>query len=1052
MRDSFISKSRKAFYLLLIGLVIPWVASAQQKVTGKTVEKKTGNVLAGVVITEKGTTGGTTSGEDGNFSLELKTANPVLLVSFVGHLPLEINVKNRSSIDIYLEEDPKGLSDVVVIGYQNIERRKATGAIATVKGKEFENTPYPTFDAMLQGRVAGLTVLSVSGEPGANNIVNIRGSSSVNPNVASAPLYVIDGIVFDLNDSRATYGNSNPLAAINPNDIESIDVLKDASAAAIYGARAANGVIIVKTKKPKGGKPQIRVGSYFGISAKPAMKPIIVGAAERRMKMDLLRTQGTYERNLLLSQFLTDSLNPAFNNNTDWQGLFLQSAMISNVDANISAATETFSYRLSFNRYTEEGVMIGYDFQRITPRFFLSAKPTKNLEITTDLFMGFVKSTHGSGDGSKYPFNTWGFPSSFWQSTEIDKQIYTGRYDKLRDDDRQTNFNGNTRIMYNLSKSLLFTSSLSYNVGMSRRDYLRPAIINNGRSDAINQVRQNRRWEIENYVTYSKTLNDAHNITALVGQGAEEAVNQGTDARGNGITIDAIKTIAGVPAGPNLTASSYVEERSRLSYFARVGYDYKDKYLIQLNYRRDGSSRYGKDNRWGSFPSVSLGWAISEEAFFEPLANVVPFLKFRGSYGVTGQDPGGYYAQYLTLTTNASYLGSSLGAGATGNITTYNGVTAVTPNYGTMEGPQSAASRNITWETSPQYNVGIDANLLKDRVTVAFDWYVRDSKSKVFSVALPVTSGFSQINNNYVDLRNTGFEININTTNLNPRGAFQWRTNFNFANNKNYVTRLPQGGRDFLFGPPWLQRSLTVGQPLFNFKVWDVDGVYSRIEDVPVDPLTGDRMRWACRTCPMFQAGDPARRDLNGDYIIDDLDKINAGNPYPKIVGGITNSFSYKSFTLDVLATFIKGRNLWNGFLSDKLQDAVGDVYQNWGRVSGPASNFGGITFWQKPGDDAEYPKLINNEVDKWHIAQSTLVEDASFFRVKNIRLGYSLPSTLTNRFKIRSVRLFGMLDNVLVISNATVPDPEAVQTDGYSSGNDYPIPKKWTFGLDINF
>src|SRR5688572_5769649 len=290
MRDSFIIKSRKAFYLLLISLVIPWVASAQQKVTGKTVEKKTGNVLAGVVVTEKGTTGGTTSGEDGNFSLELKTANPVLLVSFVGHLPLEINVKNRSRIDIYLEEDPKGLSDVVVIGYQNIERRKATGAIATVKGKEFENTPYPTFDAMLQGRVAGLTVLSVSGEPGANNIVNIRGSSSVNPNAVSAPLYVIDGIVFDLNDARATYGNSNPLAAINPNDIESIDVLKDASASAIYGARAANGVIIVKTKKPKAGKAQIRVGSYVGISAKPAMKPIIAGAAERRMKMDLLKT------------------------------------------------------------------------------------------------------------------------------------------------------------------------------------------------------------------------------------------------------------------------------------------------------------------------------------------------------------------------------------------------------------------------------------------------------------------------------------------------------------------------------------------------------------------------------------------------------------------------------------------------------------------------------------------------------------------------------------------------------------------------------------------
>ena len=1038
------------YCLLLVFTLCTAICFAQVKITGKVLDKES-KPVAGATVHIKNTSISTATDENGSFSLNGSSSNVTLEVSFVGFEQKEIKVNSQKTIVINLEQIEKALDDVVVIGYQQMERRKTTGAVASVKGKDFENTPYATFDAMLQGRVSGLTVLSVSGEPGANNIVNVRGSTSVDPEMVSAPLYVIDGIVFDLNDVQATYGNNNPLSAINPNDIETIDVLKDASASAIYGARAANGVIIIKTKRPAKGKPQVRVSSYYGISDKPAMKPMIVGAAERRMKMDILKEVGTYANNLNLSLYLTDSLNPAFNNNTDWQGLFLQSASVHNIDASVAGAGDYFSYRLSMNRFAEEGVMVGYDYQRINPRLSITVKPNKNLEVTTDIFMGFVKAKHGSGDGSRYPFATWGFPSSFWQINETDKQIYTGRYDKLRDDDRQTSFNGNSKILLTLHKGLLFTSSFSYNMGNNRRDYLRPAIINNGRNDAQSWSNQSRRWELENYLSYTTNLKDKHNFTVLVGQGMEEAVNNNFYARGNGV-LDAVQTIYGVPAGSGLTANSTVQERSRLSFFGRFGYDYKGKYLMQANYRRDASSRYGKNNRWAQFPSISAGWIVSEERFFKPLEKVISMFKVRGSYGVTGLDPGNYYAQYLTLTTDGDYDGSSLGAGAIGDITTYNAVTLVTPRYGTMRSPTVASAQNIGWESSPQVNVGFDANLFKGRISLTFDWYVRDSKNKVFNVALPVTSGYSQISDNYVDVRNTGFEINFNTNNLSKKSKIQWRTNLNLAFNENYVLKLPQGGRDFAFGPAFLQTILTVGEPLFNFKVWDVLGIYSTRADVPIDPSTGDRLRWRSRTGAMFDEGDVARRDLNGDFIIDDLDRVNKGNPFPKITGGMNHSLSYKSFTLDVLSTFIQGRSLWNGFLSDKMQDAVGTVYEKWGRVSGPASDLGNLSIWRRPGDIAQYPGYITDLTSKWHISQSHLVEDASFFRIKNIRLGYILSPRVTQRIKMTRVRFWAMLDNVWVYSNATVPDPEAVGIDGYSSGNDYPIPKKVTLGVEFNF
>ncbi|GGH26586.1 SusC/RagA family TonB-linked outer membrane protein [Sphingobacterium alkalisoli] len=1054
MKKMYLLKILNVFLIFLVFCQHDLIAQSVV-ITGK-VSSSQGNPLSGVTIKEKGGTGVTSTKEGGHFTISISGLGKSLVFTSVGYITKEVAISSSNEVSVILDENSSDMDEVVIIGYQNIQRRKTTGAISTVKGKDFENTPYATFDAMLQGRVAGLAVMSTSGEPGTNNIVNIRGSSNLGlaNNVISAPLYVIDNIIYDVNDFGSAYG-ANPLQSINPNDIESVDILKDASASAIYGARAANGVIIVKTKRPSTGKPEVRVSAYAGIADMPAMKPIQVGAAERRLKMNMLYVGGQDQwfANNQISMMLTDSLNPAFNNNTDWQGLFLRSAQINNINASVGSSSDRFTYRFSAQRYYEEGVMIGYENDNITPRLLLQVRPTDNVEIETNLFAGITRAKHGSGEGvygSKYPFTTWGFPSSFWQITDVEEGVYTGRYDDLMDNDRTTSINGNTAVTLKkvFVPELSFRTQFSYNINNNTRDLFQPALItSNRRNWARSWVYQNQRWELESFFNYNKTLKEIHNISGVLGYGMEQNNTNNRYLSGYSDNSSVVKSISGISSGSDLYGWSDLQERARVSVFGRLSYDYKGKYLVSGSYRQDASSRYSRDNRWGIFPAISAGWILTEERFFEPLKSVVSFLKFRSSYGLTGLDPGSYYAQYMTLGFNGNYEGARLDNGDNVAINTYNGVGVTYPNYG---GAASASS--IKWERTPQFNIGFDANFIKDRINVTADYYIRNSQAMVFESQAPLTTGFSALTNNFVDIRNSGVELTINTFNLRPESAFQWNTNFNIAFNKNMVTKLPNGGREFRTGPPWMERTLNVGQPLFPFQVWKVDGVFATDADVPIDPLTGNRLRNGL-TGQYYKAGDPAPQDINDDYIIDYQDKVSMGDPNPKVTGGFTNFFSYKGFTLQVLITFIQGRSLWNGYLSDRLQDAgSASLFSTWGSNSAIAGDFNVSDFWLRPGDQARYPNLFSNTVENWHIAQDYFVENASFVRLKNIQFGYSLPQSLASKLKLRSLRVFGMVDNLYIKSWSDTPDPEAVEPNGYSTGNGYPIPKKFTVGIDLLF
>ena len=1024
--------------ILLLSFGLPESIFAQTdlvKVTG-TVTDETNQPVPGVNVLLKGSSNiGTVTDIEGKYTLNIPK-DATLIFKFVGYKTTEVAVNGKTTVNLSIQPDVKQLEDVVVIGYQAIKREKSTAAIASVAGEKIENIPVPSVEMALQGKVAGLNVLNITGEPGAKGIVTLRGNTSIaSQDSRSTPLYVVDGIVMDEGDlGQIDLTGTNPIAGINPNDIESIDVLKDASASAIYGARAANGVIIIKTKTPKAGKPQVRLNGYYGVAMKPTMRSTLVGTAERHLKMDLIYQYLGKPGMENVNYWITDSLNPAFNNNTDWQSNVIQKARIQNYDVNVSAYGEKTSYRLSYNFYDEEGTVIGTGFTRNTASLYLNAHPYSFLNLTGNI--RFSEMSRKKTNGSINIFSTWSFPSSFFKLTDEDIENFKGNnldeLDKNLNRDLYANFQANI----DFTPYLKWTTSYSFGYSTTRNDYFIPSYRNNGNAYATSSSGSVKRWEIENYIQYLRSFKETHNLSVLFGQGAEYSYIDNLWGEGNYIASNSIQTIQGV-VSKNSNASSSIEERARLSWFARLSYDYKDKYLFSANWRMDGSSRFGKDNRWGHFPSVSAGWIITKESFF-PENQVADFIKIRGSYGITGNDPAGFYDAYRALTTNVDYRGGS-------GITSYNGSGTIAYDFGS-----AVTSRELGWEESKQMNFGLDVHFLNKRIILTGDYYIRDSESMIFNYALPVTTGYTEAKNNLVSVRNSGVELQLSLDLLPHNWDWSWTIDANIAMNKNQIKKLPNGNRSIVTGAPWMEWILTVGRPLYEITGWRSNGIYATDDDVPVDPLTGNRMTFFGTT---MQAGDIAVADQNGDYNIDYNDKVSLGNPDPKYYGGINTTVRWKGISLGVFCNYVIKRTFWNGFLSDRMN---GGVYSagGWGNVSGPALDFGGLKYYTTPGQQADLPTLIaTNHMDNRHIAHEIYTDNGSFFRVKNISRSYEFPTALVNKIKLQRLRVYGYMDNVWVFSKSkTYPDPENINTNGYANGSEYPLPHKFTLGAEITF
>jgi len=1054
MRQFYLTFCR---YLTVLMLLAAFGAAGQGvTIKGKVTSSDDRSGIPGVNVVEKGTSNGTVTDGDGNYSLNV-SSNAVVVYTFVGYTTQEIVVGGRTTLDVALEADVKALEEVVVIGYGSVEAKDVTGTLVSLKAENFNQGLVSSPEQLMQGRVAGVQITSNSGEPGAINTIRIRGTSSVLG--GNQPLYVVDGVP-QPNEEYAGPGATtgmNYLGGVNPNDIESIDVLKDASAAAIYGSRAANGVILITTKKGRVGAPRVVTSGYVGVTQRPKLRNVTLGALERRQKMEVLQQQLTYQQQQQLPYLLTDSLNPAFNGNTNWQDLFYRTGIIRNGDLSMSGGSDNSNYRFSAGYYNEDGIIKATGFKRYSMRLNLMTKALHNkLDINPIISYSRTDKARGNGQDPRYgnnynPFSlsAGSMPSSLF-ALDPDKQAaILGAYNNSLDKNIGNNFNVNLNLGYTITPHLKFSSLTGYLYNTSRRNFTRTSAQESQLGNYSYTFSDNEiNIQLSNYLTYTNSFGK-HNLSLLGGQDIQYDQYENTTASGAGGASDQIQVISGFRQS-TLTAGSDYQAYGLLSYYARLAYDYDSRYLLSFSARTDGSSRFGKNNKWGFFPSASVAWILSDEKILKN--SYFSLLKLRASLGTSGSLPSRNYLQYNLYNVNSvGFTGNDYPTEYAGS---YNSITAVTPNF-----HDGVAQKNLSWEKSMQWNIGTDMEIAQGRFGAQIDVYNKESSLQLFSVNLPVTTGYDIALTNSIGVRNSGVELLLKAYPLPKSSPVKWYTSFNISYNKNRVMSLPNAGRDLVFqNGDRFDKShiLSVGKPINTFYLYKTLGVFATDDNVPVNPFSGERFHNGNGT---YKAGDFYFADLDNDNFIDvfnsglNPDKTPIGDPNPKFTGGWTNNITWKNFTLGLFFSFTFKRDVLNLFKADQFSNSTaGNANGNFAQYSIP--NLDKLNIWRKPGDKAEFAKYdLGTYLYYYTSAQSFFLTKGDYFRLKSLSLTYQLPGDMLHKIGIERLKVFGVADNLLKWQRSKdLPDAENVNAYGEYDGAGYPIPKKFTLGLEVQF
>jgi TonB-linked SusC/RagA family outer membrane protein len=1003
----------------------------QQKIiVSGTVADQAGQPIPGATIVEVGTTNGVVTDADGKFTISVQEKGAKLEFSFLGYTPYEYTVIGpQRNLMITLTEEVSKLDELVVIGYGSMKKRDISGSIATISNESLENTAVKNVMSALQGRASGVQVVSNSGAPGDGISVTVRGQSTLNS--GNEPLYVVDGVPVESNSLSQLNGYEshglNPLADINPQDIESIEILKDGSSTAIYGSRGANGVVLITTKRGREGKPQINVNLYTGVSNITRKLSVLNATQWRDIIIDSYKNLDAYNNAVNPSEphwTAIDSLNPMNSGDVDWQDVMYRTAYQKQASISVIGGNQAARYSLSSSFLDQDGIILNSNYKRITSRL------NTDFKITNKVNVGYsVSYMHGKNNR----INAGGTGNhSLVQSILVRPPVYSltypdgspiyyfnGKRNPVGLAIEATHLNttnriiGNQYIEWEIIKDLRFKTNISLDFITMKEDEFYPTTVDyrEGWNSGAVRATHNLTWANENYLTYTKTFNENHNFSLLGGFSQQEWKTETTGLDGQFFASDNIRTLngAGTISGQNVNTTV---EHSLMSVFGRVGYDYLGKYLVQATMRADGSSRFGKEKRWGSFPSASIAWRFSDETFFNSL-NALEDGKLRFSVGQTGNESIGNYVSQGEFSLNANYLDYS-GAAPT-----------AMPNY------------NLSWETTTQYNTGIDLSLFNGRIYLTADAYQKNTTDLLFNVPIPETTGFSSISQNIGEIQNKGLEFALTTHNL--MGGFKWMTNFNIGMNRNKIVSLPEN----ILTNGYLQNGtyhiLKVGEPIGIFYGWKFLGVYSRDED------NINQVRYGSANGKVFRGGDPIWDDLNGDHIIDDQDKQIIGNAQPKFTGGLNNDFSYKNFSLNIFLQFSYGNDIYSNL--NMLRNRV-FAYNN---VSTDALNR-----WRKQGDITDYPRPIRNDPlrndervsDRW-------IEDGSYMRLKNVSLAYDLPRKHANKIFLEGLQLYVTGENLITWTHYTAYDPDVSSYGGLRIGVDdgsYPQSRTFIFGLNIKF
>ncbi len=985
-----------------------------QTISGKVTDLGTGEGLPGVNILAKGTTTGTVTDADGNYRITVSDEVTVLVFSYISYETEEIQIGGRSVINLTLSPDIQSLSEVVVVGYGTVKKSDLTGSVSSVKSEEL--TAYPALGTVqaLQGRAAGVNIQSNNGAPGSSLKVRIRGGTSIN--ASSDPIYVVDGFI----------GGALP----PPEDIASIEVLKDASATAIYGSRGANGVIMVTTKRGESGEVKIDFNSSYSLQ-------------NEINRLDLLNATQFYN----YIQEARPGIEPG-GGNTDWQDEIFRTGGIQNYQLSLSGGNESVNYYVSGSYFDQKGVIVNSAYDRFSLTSNIDIKATEKLRVGVNLF-----AQRNTTDGVRTQEGSGGLTPGVVSSTfkfEPDRDIYNpdGTFTiarlndpidnpyaiatQLQDESVNDRFQANIFAEYDIFDDLKFRTSFGATTNSGRRGRYSPATLQEGRNagggDAQVDGSKSTLLLNENYLTYSKSFAEIHNLSAMIGYSFQTSSSEDWGGRSQAFINDSFSFWGLESAAVYQAPNSGLTEWTISSYYGRLNYSLLDRYLLTFNARYDGASNFSKNNKWAFFPSGAFAWNMKEELFLEDV-DWLSFWKWRVSYGLTGNQAINPYETLARFSSVFSVIGGQV-------------VNAARPT--------AVANENLTWETTAQFDIGADIGLLDDRINLTLDYYRMVTSDLLFAVPLPPYSGYTSQIRNLGEVENKGMEAMISSRNLT--GAFTWTTDFNISANKNKVLSLPEGNDiEYGSGPGHMvglgnTQLLREGESVGTLYGWIYDGVYQEGDEF----LEGGGFEQ--------EAGGEKFRDINGrnaegnltgapDGTLNNDDRTIIGNPNPDFTWGLNNDFKWKNFDLNIFFQGSQGNDILSYTLMElNLLSGINNATTD------------ALNRWTPNNTNTDVPKAFSGRTRR---VSTRWIYDGSYVRLKNLALGYSLPQGLLDRLNIQKFRIYVSAQNILTLTDYPGYDPEVnYQSSGSQDGNrnlgldygSYPNAKSYTVGLNIGF
>ena len=991
------------------------VTQQQQTVKG-IIKGPDGLPVIAANISQKGTNNATITDLNGNFTLNVTGRQPVLVISYIGYVTTEVNVSGRAFVEVVLQEDVAALDEVVVVGYGTMRKKDVTGAVSSVRSGEITKNATSNVMQAIAGKMSGVQVVQNSGTPGGDVSILIRGVGTIND---ASPLYVIDGVPV-----------SGGMWYLNPNDVESIDVLKDASATAIYGSRGANGVVMVTTKQAQEGHTEINFDYSYGIqhSAKTYK---MLDASQYAALHNEMRTNAGPEY----------SLNPAFADpeslgaGTDWMDAIFRTAPMQKVNLSMLGGNQKISHATSLGYYTQDGIMKNSSYNRLSLQSNISSKLASNITVRANVnlsaenrrtqpvstviqnAMRILPSIPIYDDNGEYAGPTG---NAEWNGNALNPVAIINEQNYRMKGFRMLS---NISLEWEIIKGLKFKTTGGAELGYDYNNSYIPKYkwgmneSKNTMQTVTSAYEQLYLWD--NTLNYDKAFGK-HRINAMIGTSYQEYKKESVSAAGSGRASELTTELDNATKATDVGGNSY--RWALMSYMARLHYSYDDRYLLTATFRADGSSKFGKDNRFGYFPSFAAAWNIGNEAFMQSV-KPVSLLKLRAGYGQTGNQNIGAYAFADKLSVNGVYnFGSQRGFES---------------NLVNLIYPYLLSNPSVKWESVEQYNVGLDIGFLH-RIVANLDFYVKNTRDMLTKKPVPQTSGTSLEQADWPPVNigkvlNRGFEFTVNTKNF--VGEFKWETSLNMSFNHNEVVSI--GGPEILNGVSLIRE----GQPINSFYGYELGGIYQTLDEVFTGPVMESRAPDKASHNPYKNTspGDMWFVDVDGNGEINDLDRTVIGNPSPDCIFGFNNTFSYKNFDLSIFFQGALGNQVWNGVRAS--HESMNSTYNQLATT---------LERWTGEGSSYSMPRAIYADPNNNSRASTRWLEDGAYAKLKNLTFGYTLPEKWIRKAKMKALRLYVSLDNLCTITNYSGLDPEA-GLSGLDYGV-YPSARTYMFGVSVKF